>query len=152
MSTIYGRLKLCNRAALEESRKWALYYTTNLLFKTYFKLNSVSLSKNILRALNASKTDMPPLESFPRSHIVTFKYYVGVIFFLEENYKQVYICSQSSDKLNMTDTTQAEENLTEAYELCLSSSHRNREYVPLTLVSSFQQNIMSTFYLAEGRD
>lgn len=87
----YGRLKLCNRAALEESRKWALYYTTNLLFKTYFKLNSVSLSKNILRALNASRTDMPPLEAFPRSHIVTFKYYVGVIFFLEENYKQVHI-------------------------------------------------------------
>ena len=32
---------------------------------------------------------MPALEAFPKSHIVTFKYYVGVIFFLEEDYKQV---------------------------------------------------------------
>ena len=32
---------------------------------------------------------MPELEMFPKAHIVTFKYYVGVISFLEENYKQV---------------------------------------------------------------
>ncbi|KAI4135919.1 MAG: hypothetical protein LQ347_000255 [Umbilicaria vellea] len=50
------------------------------------RLNSIGLSKNILRALQASKTDMPPMESYPKSHIVTFKYYVGVILFLEEDY------------------------------------------------------------------
>lgn len=27
-----------SRAPIEESRKWALYYTVNLLFKTYFKV------------------------------------------------------------------------------------------------------------------
>lgn len=32
---------------------------------------------------------MPPLELFPKSHIVTFRYYVGVIYFLEEDYKKV---------------------------------------------------------------
>ncbi|KAL8710133.1 MAG: hypothetical protein Q9220_005216 [cf. Caloplaca sp. 1 TL-2023] len=62
-------LCISDRAPLEESRKWGLYYTTNLLFKTYFKLNSISLSKNILRALQASKTDMPPQSAFPKSHI-----------------------------------------------------------------------------------
>ncbi|KAI4137158.1 MAG: hypothetical protein L6R39_007444, partial [Caloplaca ligustica] len=83
-------------------RKWGLYYTTNLLFKTYFKvpsphysspiqadksqLNSISLSKNCLRALEAARTDMPPMEAFPKSHVVTFKYYVGVIHFLDEEY------------------------------------------------------------------
>ena len=87
-----------------ESRKWGLYYTANLLFKTYFKvtktsqiieylsdhfqLNSITLSKNILRAIEVSKADMPPPEAFPRSHIVTFNYYVGVIMFLEENYEK----------------------------------------------------------------
>ena len=30
------------RAPLETSRKWGLYYTTNLLFKTYFKVTLVS--------------------------------------------------------------------------------------------------------------
>jgi hypothetical protein len=34
---------------------------------------------------------MPPLEAFPKSHIVTFKYYVGVISFLEEDYVNVWI-------------------------------------------------------------
>ena len=53
------------------------------------QLNSIGLCKNILRALQASTTDMPDLESFPRSHAATFKYYVGVIFFLDENYVQV---------------------------------------------------------------
>ena len=32
---------------------------------------------------------MPDLESFPNAHQVTFKYYVGVIYFLEENYAEV---------------------------------------------------------------
>ncbi|KAK3723193.1 COP9 signalosome (CSN) subunit [Vermiconidia calcicola] len=83
-----------------ESRKWALYYTANLLFKTYFKLGSISLSKNILRSLRASTADMPPLSAYPNAHRVTFKYYCGVIHFLEEDYAT------------------AEEYLTEAYDEC----------------------------------
>lgn len=82
------------RAPLEESRKWAIYYIVNLLFKTYFKLNSASLSRTILTSLAAyeKKGDMPPLEAFPKSQRVTFKYYEGVLFFLEENYDQVREC------------------------------------------------------------
>lgn len=53
------------------------------------QLNSISLSKNIMRSLQASKADMPPLDAFPKSHQVTFKYYAGVISFLEEDYFQV---------------------------------------------------------------
>jgi hypothetical protein len=80
----------CSRAPIEESRKWGLYNIINLLFKTYFKLNSISLSKNILRALQAGSADIPDLKAFPKAHQVTFKYYVGVIYFLEENY--VLVC------------------------------------------------------------
>jgi hypothetical protein len=54
-----------------------------------FQLNSISLSKNILRSLSATATDMPSLDKFPKSHIVTFEYYVGVIHFLEEDYAKV---------------------------------------------------------------
>lgn len=32
---------------------------------------------------------MPPVEAYPKSHVVTFKYYVGVILFLEEDYVKV---------------------------------------------------------------
>ncbi|KAK4692751.1 COP9 signalosome complex subunit 12, partial [Lecanoromycetidae sp. Uapishka_2] len=109
---------LCHsdRAPLEESRKWGLYYTTNLLFKTYFKLNSIGLSKNCLRAISASKMDMPDLDAFPRSHIVTFKYYVGVIQFLEEDY------------------VTAEENLTSAWHICHRSASRNIELILIYLI------------------
>lgn len=36
---------------------------------------------------------MPPLEMFPKSQRVTFKYYEGVLFFLEENYTEVGVRS-----------------------------------------------------------
>lgn len=76
---------------MEESRKWGIYFVINLLFKTYFKLNSASLSRTILKTLAVynDKNDMPPLESFPKTQRVTFKYYEGVLFFLEENYVEV---------------------------------------------------------------
>lgn len=32
---------------------------------------------------------MPELDAFPQSHVITFKYYVGVIQFLEEDYAAV---------------------------------------------------------------
>lgn len=50
---------------------------------------------------------MPPLTAFPKSHRVTFHYYCGVIHFLEEDYST------------------AEENLTTAYDLCLSPRSTN---------------------------
>ncbi|SLM37954.1 cop9 signalosome complex subunit 12 [Lasallia pustulata] len=109
-------LCISDRAPLEESRKWGLYYTTNLLFKTYFKLNSIGLSKNIVRALQASIADMPPVEAYPKSHIVTFKYYVGVILFLEEDYGK------------------AEENLTAAWQMCHRDARRNHELILTYLI------------------
>ncbi|KAI9730710.1 MAG: COP9 signalosome (CSN) subunit [Cirrosporium novae-zelandiae] len=109
-------LCISDRAPPEESRKWGLYYTTGLLFKTYFKLNSIGLCKNIIRALGASVTDMPALEQFPKSHVVTFKYYLGVIYFLEEDYLK------------------AEENLMAAWNMCHKDAHKNRELILTYLV------------------
>ncbi|PKY04406.1 COP9 signalosome complex subunit 12 [Aspergillus campestris IBT 28561] len=109
-------LCLSDRAPIDESRKWGIYNTINLLFKTYFKLNSVGLSKSLLRALDASSADLPDLESYPKSHIVTFKYYVGVIHFLDENY------------------TEAEEHLTYAWKLCHRNATRNKELILMYLV------------------
>lgn len=77
------------RAPLEESRKWGIYYIANLIFKIYFKLDSASLIKNIIKAISAGRGDMPPLERFPKSQQVTFNYFQGVLLFLEENYVEV---------------------------------------------------------------
>ncbi|KAK5992909.1 Protein CSN12-like protein [Cladobotryum mycophilum] len=109
-------LCLNDRAPLEESRKWGIYFIINLLFKTYFKLNSASLSRTILKTLSAYKGDMPPLEAFPKSQRVTFKFYEGVLFFLEENY------------------VEAEKHLVEAWGLCHTSAKQNMERILTYLI------------------
>ncbi|KAL2112730.1 hypothetical protein VUR80DRAFT_6612 [Thermomyces stellatus] len=109
-------LCLSDRAPLEESRKWGIYFIINLLFKTYFKLNSVSLSRTILKALSAYQGDMPPLEHFPTAQQVTFRYYAGVLAFLEENYQE------------------ADEHLTGAWLLCHKDALRNKERILTYLV------------------
>ncbi|KAI5864933.1 PCI domain-containing protein [Durotheca rogersii] len=107
---------LNDRAPLEESRKWGIYYAINLLFKTYFKLNSASLSKNVLMAISAGRGDMPTLDKFPKSQQVTFKYYEGVLSFLEENY------------------VEAEKHLTMAWHMCHKDAKRNLELILTYLV------------------
>ncbi|KAJ5106369.1 hypothetical protein N7456_003044 [Penicillium angulare] len=109
-------LCLSDRAPIEDSRKWGIYNTTNLLFKTYFKINSVGLTKNLLRAINAQSHDLPRLEAFPKSHIVTFEYYVGVIHFLDENY------------------IEAEKHLTSAWRMCHRQALKNRELILTYLI------------------
>jgi hypothetical protein len=81
---------------LQQSRKWGIYGIINLLFKTYFRLNSISLSRNVLKALHAYKGDMPPFDRFPPPQRVTFKYYEGVLSFLEENYVEVLFRFESN--------------------------------------------------------
>lgn len=107
---------LSDRSELAESRKWGIYSTTNLLFKTYFKLNSISLTKNVIRALGAAQGDLPDLSLFPKSHRCTFKYYRGILDFLQENYSE------------------AENNLTEALALCHKNALQNREQILTYLI------------------
>jgi hypothetical protein len=111
-------LCLTDRAPLEESRKWGIYFIVNLLFKTYFKLNSASLSRTILTSLKAfnGRGDMPPLEAFPKSQRVTFKFYEGVLYFLEEDY------------------VRAETHLTEAWLLCPRAAKQNIERILIYLI------------------
>ncbi|KZZ90794.1 COP9 signalosome complex subunit 12 [Moelleriella libera RCEF 2490] len=111
-------LCLNDRAPIEESRKWGIYFVINLLFKTYFKLNSASLSRTILKTLAVynDKGDMPPLDAFPRAQRVTFKYYEGVLFFLEENY------------------IQAEKHLIDAWQLCHKDAVKNAEHILTYLI------------------
>ncbi|KXX82925.1 Protein CSN12 [Madurella mycetomatis] len=105
-----------DRAPLEESRKWGIYYIINLLLKTYFRLNSVSLSKNVLKMLAAGQRDMPDFSAFPKSQQVTFKYHEGVLYFWEENY------------------VEAERHLTEAWSLCHKDAIRNKELILTYLI------------------
>ncbi|CAO1614275.1 unnamed protein product [Parajaminaea phylloscopi] len=73
---------------METSRKWATYRIVALLFRTYFKLKSLPLCRNVLRALAAAP--LPPLDRFPRADRVTFRYYTGVLHFLSQDYTPAY--------------------------------------------------------------
>jgi hypothetical protein len=69
---------------------------------------------------------MPTLDAFPKAHQVTFKYYVGVIYFLEENYEEVRH-RDASNQCQDADPLQSEKNLTEAWQLCHKDAIRNKE-------------------------
>jgi hypothetical protein len=69
------------------------------------KIRRITLSKNVLRALEANQ-DIPPLQEYPRAHQVaadlsialqqsltsrqvTYRYYLGMLSFLNEDYAKV---------------------------------------------------------------
>jgi hypothetical protein len=96
------------------SRKWGVYDVVGLVLKSYFRIKRISLAKNILRALDAN--DVPPLAEYPRSHQVTFRYYVGMLNFLNEDYAE------------------SEEKLTLAFYHCYIGSHSNQERILTFLI------------------
>ncbi|KAG0223403.1 COP9 signalosome (CSN) subunit [Actinomortierella wolfii] len=77
---------ITDRAPLRESRKWGTYYMIGLLFRTYFKLKSLNLCKNVLRAVNVA--ELPDISEFPNAHQVTFRYYTGVLSFYKEEFRK----------------------------------------------------------------
>ncbi|KII94637.1 hypothetical protein PLICRDRAFT_33446 [Plicaturopsis crispa FD-325 SS-3] len=98
-----------------ESRKWGVYYVVGLVLKCYFRVKRISLSKNILRALDAN-SDIPPLSAYPRSHQVTYRYYLGMLSFLNE------------------ENAKSEQELTLAFYNCYTGAHSNQERILTYLI------------------
>ncbi|KAF1830302.1 hypothetical protein BDW02DRAFT_105200 [Decorospora gaudefroyi] len=119
---------------MADSRKWGVYCIANLQFKTYFKLKAISLSKNVVRSIEA-QSDLPAFGLYPRAHRVTYKYYLGVLSFLQEDYKK------------------AESSLQEAWETCWSPSQQNKSLIltyliPCRLIT--QHQVPTAALLAEA--
>ncbi|KAF2637398.1 hypothetical protein P280DRAFT_472113 [Massarina eburnea CBS 473.64] len=100
---------------MNQSRKWGVYCVANLLFRTYFKLKTISLSKNLVRSIDA-QSDLPQFQLYPLSHRVTYLYYVGLISFVQEDYSR------------------AEVFLTQAWNLCYVHSTKNKELIMTYLI------------------
>lgn len=98
----------------EESRKLGAYAVVNLICKAYFRLGKTSLCKNIIRALDAA--GVRPLDTFPRSDQVTFRFYQGVLAFLDEDYGK------------------AEQHLSFAFSQCYAPAKHNQELILQFLV------------------
>lgn len=56
------------------------------------QLKQQNLCKNVLRAVRVA--DMPSIAEFPKSDRVTYRYYLGRLYFLEEEYGKVKILTK----------------------------------------------------------
>ncbi|KAI8642833.1 hypothetical protein BD408DRAFT_173395 [Parasitella parasitica] len=65
---------LADRTPIETSKQQGIFHITNLVFKVYFKLNSVKMCQTFISNISQSALD---LELFPISQQVTYKYYTG---------------------------------------------------------------------------
>ncbi|KAH9965830.1 PCI domain-containing protein [Russula dissimulans] len=102
-------------SSYQMSRKWGVYYVVGLVLKSYFRVRRISLSKNILRALEANR-DIPSLHEYPRAHQVTYRYYLGMLSFLNEDY------------------TKSEQELTFAFYNCQLEARNNQERILTYLI------------------
>ncbi|KAI9467114.1 hypothetical protein BJY52DRAFT_1111063 [Lactarius psammicola] len=102
-------------SSYQMSRKWGVYYVVGLVLKSYFRIRRISLSKNVLRALEANQ-DIPPLPEYPRAHQVTYRYYLGMLSFLNEDY------------------TKSEQELTFAFYNCHLEARNNQERILTYLI------------------
>ncbi|KAI7890663.1 uncharacterized protein EV154DRAFT_510577 [Mucor mucedo] len=105
---------ITDRGVLASSKKYGTYCMIGILFRIYFKLRQQNLCKNILRAVKAA--DMPSLDYFPKSDRVTFRYYLGRLYFLEEDY------------------VKAELELDLAFKECTNKHRKNKELILQTLL------------------
>ena len=76
------------------SKKLALFGVTNVLFKIYFKLNTLQLCGKLINvverpgALNA----LDHYLLFPVSDVVTYKFYIGRLKMFEDKYEDARDC------------------------------------------------------------
>ncbi|KAJ2856635.1 COP9 signalosome (CSN) subunit [Coemansia erecta] len=66
------------------SRKWGTFRMANILFALYLRQRAYNLCTSMVRAIRS--TELPPLDKFPMSDQVTFRFYRGVLAFRSENY------------------------------------------------------------------
>mmetsp|Transcript_21085 Transcript_21085/g.52427 ORF Transcript_21085/g.52427 Transcript_21085/m.52427 type:complete len:402 (-) Transcript_21085:144-1349(-) len=97
-----------------KSKKAASLFLVIMLFKIYFKLNTLHLCKNLIAAVNLPA--FPAFDSFPMAQKVTYSYYVGRLAVFDDDY------------------TRAEQNLNYAFEHCSARHPHNKKLVLRYLV------------------
>jgi hypothetical protein len=76
------------------SKKMALFALTNVLFKIYFSLNTLSLCGKIINVIEGPSSGgvMNNLKLFPVNDVVTYKYYIGRLKMFEDKYIEAREC------------------------------------------------------------
>eukprot|EP00160_Parvularia_atlantis_P015918 Unigene4797_Nuclearia_a/m.14666 Unigene4797_Nuclearia_a/g.14666 ORF Unigene4797_Nuclearia_a/g.14666 Unigene4797_Nuclearia_a/m.14666 type:complete len:410 (+) Unigene4797_Nuclearia_a:40-1269(+) len=75
---------MSDRAPMHESKKLGALNVVNNLFKVYFRLRQLRLCVNLVRSVHMA--GFPDMDQFPASHIVTYRFYQGLLSFYDEHY------------------------------------------------------------------
>lgn len=68
-------------------KKHSLFAITNVLFKIYFKVNTLQLCGKLINVIDASGC-MQQLNAFPVCDVVTYMYYLGRLKLFEDKYEE----------------------------------------------------------------
>jgi len=99
---------------MSESKKNAAMGVVNQLFHIYFKINNLKLCKNLITTIESS--GFPPLENYPLSQLITYRFFNGRLSVFNGNYKK------------------AQQDLLFAFSKCPSTSFKNKRLILLYLV------------------
>lgn len=79
-----GFRNLCTdtRSDSQVSKRWGMMHIVNQLFKIYFKINKINLCNPLKRVIEHSGLK----DSFPESHQIVYKFYVGRQAMFENDY------------------------------------------------------------------
>ena len=79
------------------TKKLALFAVTNVLFKIYFKVNTLQLCGKLINVVegpsSGSSGIMNDLHQYPVCDVVMYKYYLGRLKMFEDRYLEArYVC------------------------------------------------------------
>lgn len=73
-------------------KKIAIFAVTNVLFKIYFRVNTLQLCGKLISVLEGPGGIMDNLQLFPVSDVVMYKYYLGRLKMFEDRYEEARDC------------------------------------------------------------
>ena len=80
----FRQCALDGKSAEDVTKRWGMLNVTNQLFKIYFRLNKLHLCKPLIRAIEDSNLK----DRYPKSQLVTYKYYVGRKHMFDSEFKE----------------------------------------------------------------
>lgn len=80
----YFQVAITDRTAGPASKRWGALDVVIQLFKLYFRLNNLKLCKTLTKHVETAH--FIPLEQFPMSQQVTYRYYVGRLAMFDGDY------------------------------------------------------------------
>lgn len=147
------------------SKKLAIFAVTNVLFKVYFKVNTLQLCGKLINVVEGPGGIMDNLRLFPVSDVVMYKYYIGRLKMFEDKYEEARYDSDSYPRYVIMERVEffqiyftcfffvcLRDCLRFALRFCPKSCLRNRQRILASLVPIEVGNYFNLFNREGPRD